>query len=93
MDQSTGSGSTNDEGQWKALTAVADLMGREMDILMYDDFKKKLFGLGGVTRWPGKPGSDGTISLPVRPSVVLRDETFPNHPISSDSWWGMFVSD
>jgi len=40
---------TNDEGQWKALTAVADLMGREMDILMYDDFKMKLFGLGAAT--------------------------------------------
>lgn len=40
---------TNDEGQWKALTAVAGLMGREMDILMYDDFKKKLFCLGAAT--------------------------------------------
>lgn len=39
---------TNDEGQWKALAAVADLMGREMDILMYDDFKKQLFGLGAA---------------------------------------------
>jgi hypothetical protein len=28
---------------------VAGLMGREMDILMYDDFKKKLFGLGAAT--------------------------------------------
>ena len=36
---------TRDEGQWKALTAVAELMRREMEILMYNDFKAKLFGL------------------------------------------------
>jgi hypothetical protein len=38
---------TRDKGQWKALKSVADLMGREMDILMYDDFKAMLFGLKG----------------------------------------------
>ena len=38
---------TNDPGQWKALTAVAELMEREMEILMYEDFKAKLFGLPG----------------------------------------------
>lgn len=36
---------TNDPGQWKALTAVADLMAQEMSILMYDEFKAGLFGL------------------------------------------------
>ena len=36
---------TRDEGQWKALTAVAELMGREVEILMCDAFKAKLFGL------------------------------------------------
>lgn len=36
---------TNDEGQLKALTAVAELMRREISIVMYDDFKSGLFGL------------------------------------------------
>jgi hypothetical protein len=36
---------TRDEGQWKALAAVADLTGREMDILTYGEFKARLFGL------------------------------------------------
>lgn len=36
---------TKDSGQCKALKAVAELMGREMEILMYDEFKAKLFGL------------------------------------------------
>jgi hypothetical protein len=42
---------TNDAGQWKALTAVVGLLGREMEVLMYGDFKAKLFGLSvGGTR-------------------------------------------
>jgi hypothetical protein len=36
---------TNDPGQWKALTAVADLMPCESEIRIYDDFKANLFGL------------------------------------------------
>jgi len=36
---------TNDPGQWKALTVVANLMGCEAQILMYADFKAGLFGL------------------------------------------------
>ena len=40
---------TRDEGQWKALTAVAELIGRETAILLYDDFKARLFGLGSIS--------------------------------------------
>jgi hypothetical protein len=36
---------TNDPGQWKTLTAVADLTGSEMEILLYADFKANLFWL------------------------------------------------
>lgn len=36
---------TNDDGQCKALKAVAELVARVMEILMYDEFKAKLFGL------------------------------------------------
>jgi len=36
---------TNDEGQYKALTAVAQLMGADVAVVMYGDFKKQLFGL------------------------------------------------
>ena len=36
---------TNDPGQWKALTAVAELMNREMPILMYDEFRAGLIGI------------------------------------------------
>ena len=39
----------NDEGQRKALTAVAGLMVREIDVLMYDDFKNKLSVLGAAS--------------------------------------------
>jgi hypothetical protein len=39
---------TNDDGQCKALKAVAELMGREVEILMYEEFKAKLFGLSAV---------------------------------------------
>jgi len=37
----------SDERPWtvEGLTAVAELMEREMEILMYDDFNAKLFGL------------------------------------------------
>jgi hypothetical protein len=34
--------------EFKALTAVAELMGREMLIMMYDVFKANLFGLSAV---------------------------------------------
>lgn len=40
---------TNDEGQCKALRAVAELMDGEMEILMYAEFKAKLFGLATVS--------------------------------------------
>lgn len=36
---------TNDPGQWKALTAVANLAACEAEILMYADFKARLLGL------------------------------------------------
>ena len=36
---------TNDEGQWKALRTVADLISRDVDVLMYNEFKSRLFGL------------------------------------------------
>lgn len=36
---------TNDEGQYKALNTVAELMGLEVSVLMYDDFKRQVFGL------------------------------------------------
>ena len=36
---------TNDEGQRKALKSVAEMIGREMDVLMYSEFKDRLFGL------------------------------------------------
>jgi len=36
---------TNDEGQYKALKAVADLTGLETTIMMYPDFKSGLIGL------------------------------------------------
>ncbi|MCU1326930.1 MAG: hypothetical protein JWN34_2300 [Bryobacterales bacterium] len=36
---------TEDKGQWKALTAVAELTGREMQIQEYKDFKANLIGL------------------------------------------------
>ena len=37
---------TNDDGQWKALRTVAKMIGRQMDILLYSEFKEKLFGIG-----------------------------------------------
>lgn len=37
---------TNDDGQRKALRTVAKMIGRRMDILLYSDFKGKLFGIG-----------------------------------------------
>jgi hypothetical protein len=40
---------TNDDGQQKALGSVAELMGLGVDVLMYVDFKNRLFGLGAVT--------------------------------------------
>lgn len=36
---------TNDEGQCKALNAVAELMHAEVGVVLYEDFKKQLFGL------------------------------------------------
>lgn len=39
---------TNDEGQQKALGSVADLMGLDVDVLMYPDFKNRLFGIGAA---------------------------------------------
>ena len=35
---------TNDEGQFKALNEVAELLDRDVAILMYDDFKRGLLG-------------------------------------------------
>jgi hypothetical protein len=37
---------TRDEGQHKALSEVAKMTGLETTILMYDDFKNRLYGLG-----------------------------------------------
>ena len=36
---------TNDEGQNKALNAVAELMEVEVSVVLYEDFKSQLFGL------------------------------------------------
>ena len=36
---------TNDDGQCKALRSVAEMIGRDMDVLMYSEFKDSLFGL------------------------------------------------
>lgn len=36
---------TNDEAQCKALKSVAEMIGRDMDVLMYSEFKDRLFGL------------------------------------------------
>jgi hypothetical protein len=36
---------TNDEGQCKALNAVAALMAAEVSVVLYEDFRKQLFGL------------------------------------------------
>lgn len=36
---------TNDDGQRKALSTVAYMIGRDMDVLMYNEFKDRLFGL------------------------------------------------
>jgi hypothetical protein len=36
---------TKDEGQYKALKAVADLTGLQTTIMMYPDFKSGLTGL------------------------------------------------
>jgi hypothetical protein len=38
---------TDDEGQYNALKAVADLTGLETSILMYPDFKRDLLGVIG----------------------------------------------
>ena len=36
---------TRDEGQYKALTAVAKLGGLKASVMMYEDFKESLFAL------------------------------------------------
>jgi hypothetical protein len=36
---------TNDEGQCKALKAVADMIGKDTEVVLYSQFKAKLFGL------------------------------------------------
>lgn len=41
---------TNDDGQRKALRTVAEMIGRQMDILLFSEFKEKLFGIGVAVR-------------------------------------------
>ena len=41
---------TNDDGQCKALRTVAEMIGLQMDILLYSDFKEKLFGISVAAR-------------------------------------------
>lgn len=41
---------TNDDGQWKALRTVAEMIGQQIDILLYSDFKNKLSGIRVASR-------------------------------------------
>ena len=38
---------TNDEGQCKALTAITELLGLDVSVVMYGEFKGRLYGLTG----------------------------------------------
>lgn len=41
---------TNDHGQCKALRTVADMIGRNIDVLLFSELKENLFGIGVATR-------------------------------------------